>query len=108
MAVVLMAAVGMAALRNANAWWAGAMLMLALASVGGAVLGIIIMRGRERYWWLGFGMFCGGYLILTFAAGLHHRGDATSADHPIPRLHPFGVRGFSQLCTAPPDPLVAT
>ncbi len=54
MAFVLVSAVGLAALRNANELWAGMMLLVAMAALGGAVLGLILMRGRERAWWLGF------------------------------------------------------
>jgi hypothetical protein len=67
MAFVLVFAVGLAALRNANAVWAGAMLLLAFASVGVAVVGMCLMRGRERAWWLGFGVFSGGYLAVAVA-----------------------------------------
>ena len=55
MALVLVSAIGLAALRNASELWAGMMLRLALAAVGVAILGVALMRGRERAWWLGFG-----------------------------------------------------
>lgn len=63
MAVVLVSAVGLAALRNANAPWAGGMLLSAMVSSGVAVLGAALMRGRERAWWQGFALFSGGYLV---------------------------------------------
>jgi hypothetical protein len=53
MAFIFVSAVGLAALRNPNDVWAGAMLLVALAAVGIAVLGALILRGRERCWWLG-------------------------------------------------------
>jgi hypothetical protein len=70
MAFVLVSAVGLAALRNANELWAGMMLLVAMAALGGAVLGVILMRGRERAWWLGFAVFAGGYLALAFGPWL--------------------------------------
>jgi hypothetical protein len=70
MAFVLVSAVGLAALRNANELWEGTMLLLALAAVGMAILGAIFMRGRDRAWWIGFALFSGGYLLMTFAPGL--------------------------------------
>jgi hypothetical protein len=70
MACVLLSAVGLAALRSASRLWAGIMMMLALAAIGVAILGAALMRGRERAWWLGFAVFGGGYLVLTFAPGL--------------------------------------
>jgi hypothetical protein len=66
MAFVLASALGMAALRNANEFWAGAMIMVALAAVGTAVLGALTLRGAERYGWAGFAVFSGGYLVIAF------------------------------------------
>jgi hypothetical protein len=69
MACVLVSAVGLAALRNASDLWAGMMLLIALAAVGVAVLGAVILRGWDRHWWAGFAFFGGGYLVLTLAPG---------------------------------------
>ena len=66
MALVLIAAAGMVALRNANAMWAGMIFLAAAAGVGVAVMGALILRGRERCWWAGFAFFSGGYLALAF------------------------------------------
>jgi hypothetical protein len=65
MVLVLVSAVGLAALRSAGDLWAGMLLLLALASVGVAVMGAFIMRGSERYWWVGFAFFSSGYLALA-------------------------------------------
>ncbi len=65
MAVVLISAVGLAALRTASDLWAGWVLLLALAGVGIAVLGAVFMRGPERAWWVGFALFSGAYLALA-------------------------------------------
>ena len=70
MALVVVSAVGLAALRGADATWAGLLLLTALAAVGAAVLGAAILRGRERAWWAGFAFFGGGYLALTFGPWL--------------------------------------
>ena len=43
------------------------MLVLALAAFGVSVVGMLIMRGRERAWWLGFAVFCGGYLLAALS-----------------------------------------
>lgn len=69
MVFVVAAAVGLTALRNANAWWAGAMLLIAIAAVGIAITGAVMMRGGERCWWAAFAFFGGSYLTLTFAPG---------------------------------------
>jgi hypothetical protein len=65
MAFVIVSAIGLAALRNANELWAGLMLLIALAAVGIAVLGAVLMRDKERAWWLGFAVFAVGYLALS-------------------------------------------
>ena len=64
MALVVVSAVGLAALRGADETWAGMLLLAALAAVGAAVLGAAILRGRERAWCAGFAFFGGGYLAL--------------------------------------------
>src|SRR6516165_6184746 len=64
-AFIVVAAIGLAALRDANDLWAGMLLLLALAAVAIAMMGTVILRGGERYWWAGFAYFGGGYLALT-------------------------------------------
>jgi hypothetical protein len=63
MALILILAVGLAALRNANSIWAK---MRPLAALG-MVLGAVILRGGERAWSGGFACFAGVY--LAFAVG---------------------------------------
>jgi hypothetical protein len=70
MAVVVFAAVGLAALRNASELRAGAMVLVALTAVGGAVLGAINLRGIERAWWQGFALFSGIYLVFALIPSL--------------------------------------
>jgi hypothetical protein len=70
MAVIVVCAVGLAALSNANDWWAGIMPLVALASVGVALLGALILFGRGRSWWLGYSLFSGVYLMLTAGPGI--------------------------------------
>jgi hypothetical protein len=78
MGFVLVVCVGLAALRNASELWAGIMLLVALGATGTALLGILYQRGNDRAWWVGFGLFSGGYLTLTFAPWF--------ADQILPRL----------------------
>ena len=70
MAFIVVSAIGLAALRNANDLWSGMMLLIALAAVGVAVMGTVILRGEERCWWAGFAFFGGGYFVLAFVPGL--------------------------------------
>jgi hypothetical protein len=65
MAFVLVSAVGLAALRTAGDLSAGLLFLVALAAVGVAILGATFMRGAEQAWWIGFALFCGGYLTLA-------------------------------------------
>ena len=68
MGAVLIAAVGLAALRNASQAWDGAMILLTYAVLGLAIL-CAILRGRaERAWWLGICVFGWGYLALVARA----------------------------------------
>jgi hypothetical protein len=67
MIFIVVSAIGLAALRNANELWAETMLMTALIAVGVAILGAVFSRGRERAWWVGFALFGGCYLTLSDA-----------------------------------------
>jgi hypothetical protein len=70
MGLVVVSAIGLAALRNADAWWAGILSLLSVGAVGVAMLGAIFLRGREQAWWTGFAFFAGGYLALAVGPGL--------------------------------------
>ncbi len=67
MALIAGSAVGLAALRNANDLWARVMMMLALGLVCVAGLWAILLRGRERAWWLGFAVLGCTYLSVSFS-----------------------------------------
>jgi hypothetical protein len=71
MVIVLASAVGLAALRNPSATWAGAMLVLTCAILALAVVGAIDRRGAERAWWLGSSLFGWGYLALWWRLAGH-------------------------------------
>ena len=65
MAVVIAAAVGLAVLRNANQWWAGAMLLVALVAIWNAVRRAVVLRDEEKYRQAGFALACDAYLIVA-------------------------------------------
>ncbi len=67
MAFILVSAVGLAALRNANEFWAVATTMAALACFLIAVAWAILLRGRQRAWWLGFAVLGGAYLFVSLS-----------------------------------------
>jgi hypothetical protein len=65
MVLVLVAAVGLAALRNASPVWVGPIFLLTRAVLGLAIINTIYRRGARRAWWLGFALFVCGYLALV-------------------------------------------
>ena len=67
MGVVLVAAIGFAALRNSSESWADLMLMLTCGVLMLGVVGAVYRGPHERAWWLGFILFGGGYLALAHA-----------------------------------------
>ncbi len=66
MAIVPVLAIGFAALKNANATWAGTMFLLTCGILALAVVGAVCRREAERAWWLGFALFGWGYMALAF------------------------------------------
>jgi hypothetical protein len=66
MGVVLLVALGLAALRDSSEIWAGVLLLLTSGILALAVVGAACRRGADRAWWLGFAVFGWGYLALAF------------------------------------------
>ena len=67
MGVVLFTALGFAALRNANAFWASATFTVAVVMVSLALLGAIARQGTARMIWGGFAVFGWASLIIWLA-----------------------------------------
>jgi hypothetical protein len=65
MGFVLAVAVAFAALRGANQYWAGGLLLALLGLLGYAALASIHGQGRARAAWLGFLVIGGGYLLAV-------------------------------------------
>jgi hypothetical protein len=66
MGAVLVAALGLAALRNASELWAGVTFLATCGVLCLAIVGVVCRGGGERAWWLGFALFGWGYLALAF------------------------------------------
>jgi hypothetical protein len=62
MTVVLILALGLAALRNPTELWAGAVPLATEAMFCLAIVGAVCRTGRERVWWLGVAVFGWSYL----------------------------------------------
>jgi hypothetical protein len=66
MGVVLLAAIGLAALRTPSETWAGIVLLATLAALGFASVGAICLRGPSRAGFLGFAVFGWIYMAAAF------------------------------------------
>lgn len=66
---VTIAAVGIAALLNANPWWEAGAWLIALGMLACSILLCIYRREMQRAYWLGFAIFGGLYLgLLVFTS----------------------------------------
>jgi hypothetical protein len=66
MGLVLGLAVAIAALRNADDYWAGGLMLATALLIGVVTLGAVYDSGRRRAGRLGFAVFGGGYFALAF------------------------------------------
>lgn len=66
MGVVLLASLGLAALRSGSATWASAVSLLACGVLALGVVGVACGGRAGRAWWLGFGVFGWGYMAPAF------------------------------------------
>src|SRR4051812_41066634 len=69
MGAVLVASLGLTALRSGSAIWAGMTFLVTCGVLALAVVGAVCRVGPARAWWLGFALFGGGYLALVFWSG---------------------------------------
>src|SRR5437764_15325384 len=103
MGIVVVAAVGAAALRMASDLWADALFSLDLLLFGAAALASALRRGRSRAAWLGFAAFGWGYLVLTFGPWCREFiRPRLLTDTALQRLHPR-LAGWYVYLEAPPD-----
>jgi hypothetical protein len=94
MAFVLVSAVGLAAIRNANERWAGVMMMLAMALFGVAALRAILLRGRERAWWLGFAVLGVTYLFVSLSPLRYRLGSTHLLEYVHARVADLPIATF--------------
>lgn len=102
MGLVLVVAVGVAALRSGSEDWAGIVLTLTLGILGVALLGMIFRQGSRRAFWSGFALFGWGYLTLTMAPWFNGEvgprlATTRGLDLLFTRLHPGAVGTFTVL-----------
>jgi hypothetical protein len=65
MVLIVGAAVGFAALRNADTYWAAGMSIAVLMALATSIASALILRGREQCAWTGFAVFSGVYLVFA-------------------------------------------
>ncbi len=63
---VVVAALGLAALRNASHVWAGATFVATCGVLWLAIVGVVCRTDKSPAWWLGFALFGWGYLVLAY------------------------------------------
>jgi hypothetical protein len=68
--VVLVAAIGLAAIRSGSAAWAGAMFSITFFAMICSLLGIALGRGIRRVYWSGFATLGWSYLLLIYVPWL--------------------------------------
>ncbi|MGO9471476.1 MAG: hypothetical protein ACLQIB_58570 [Isosphaeraceae bacterium] len=68
--VVLVIAIGLAAIRSGSAAWAGAMFSITFFAMISSLLGAALGRGMRRIYWSGFGVLGWSYLLLIYVPWL--------------------------------------
>jgi hypothetical protein len=66
MGIVLVASLGLTALRSGSAIWSGTTFLVTCGVLALAVVGAVCRTGAGRAWWLGFAIFGWGYFVLVF------------------------------------------
>ena len=69
--VVVVVAIGLAAIRGQSAAWAGAMLSITFFAMICSLLGIALGRGPRRVYWSGFAVLGWSYLFLMYVPWLY-------------------------------------
>jgi hypothetical protein len=69
--VVVVAAIGLAAIRSGSAAWSGAMFSITLFAMICSLLGIVLGRGARRVYWSGFATLGWSYLLLMYVPWMH-------------------------------------
>jgi hypothetical protein len=98
MGVVLIVAIGLAALRSGSEIWAGVIFLTTCGVLALSIVGIFCRRDAERAWWLGFALFGWGYMALAFwpwgTSGVHRLPTSAFLEWLDVKLNP-STRGAS-------------
>ena len=69
--VIVVVAIGLAAIRSGSPAWSGAMLSITFFAMICSLLGIALGRGTRRVYWSGFATLGWSYLLLIYVPWLH-------------------------------------
>lgn len=68
--VILIVAVGLAAIRSGSDAWSGAMFSVMAFAMIASLLGVALARGAKRVYWIGFATLGWSYLLLMYVPWL--------------------------------------
>jgi hypothetical protein len=102
MAVVILVAFGFAALRNANALWAGATFSLAIISVSVAFAGACARKEKARMPWVGFAT-AGGIRLVIWLSTPATVGSLNGPPRPLL----YGLQGYLNPSASGSGPFIA-
>jgi hypothetical protein len=100
MGIVLVAAVGLAALVSPSPAWAGAIFLVTCVVLGLAIVGAIYRRGASRAFWVGVCVFGWGYLALLTLVANYGGGILPSPPSPAPQMRIVWALPFPPLLTS--------
>jgi hypothetical protein len=103
MAIVLMFALSLAALRSQSAACAGGVYLLTYAVILLAIVGAVCRTGSERAWWLGFALFGIVYFQWTWSLGFRMTTLPTTTlptTMLLDLIRPDGVSPYSDFAAA--------
>ena len=82
--VVLVVAIGLAAIRSGSAAWAGAMFSITFFMMICSFLGIALGQGMRRVYWSGFAILGWSYLLLLYVPWLDGKvGQLSPGPEPV-------------------------
>jgi hypothetical protein len=68
--VVIVVAIGLAAIHSGSAIWAGVMTSIAFFVIITSILGVVFGRGMRRVYWSGFALLGWSYILLAYTPSL--------------------------------------
>jgi hypothetical protein len=89
MALVLLAGIGFAALRDPSLWWVGGLVACLVGLLLTACVGAMYRTGRKRAFWLGIVVFGAGYLCLNSVLSIDPTGNPVAVLDRVLKMVPL-------------------